>query len=279
MLNLRIFGGTDRAPGRGGIPAARLTAVPDTAMPGPAAVADGAALDDFIYLISHDLRASMRALLEVPVWIREDMEASGMHVPEGVREHMSMLERHTSRLDRMLHDLLAYSRIGRMQSETEVEVGAILDQVLDETPLPDGWTLHRQIAIDRLRIGERDALTLLQALLSNCVKHHDAEAGTITVALSAEAGDVFLDVTDDGPGIDPAHRDTVFEIMRTLRPRDQVEGSGMGLALVRKIAAVHGGSVEIRDPVASGSRGVSVRVRLPRGIDADGRSARAEGAG
>ena len=71
-------------------------------------------LENFVYIVSHDLRNSARALTEVPQWLREDLQDLGLAVDEDFRENLDLLERHAKRLDRMLLDLLVYSRVGRM---------------------------------------------------------------------------------------------------------------------------------------------------------------------
>lgn len=217
-------------------------------------------IEDFIYLISHDVRASVRALLELPHWIAEDLEESGVAIDGSVAASIELMNRHTGRLDRMLVDLLTFSRIGRMQEVREVELYEAIDQVLEEMQVPPSFTVIRNLECQSVVIGDRDILTLFNALFRNAVKHHDKSGGQIVVSSGMERGQVVLSVADDGPGIAPEYRENVFGAMRTLRPRDEVEGSGMGLANVRKIATLYGGSVRITDsPYGRGSL-VEVRV-------------------
>ena len=217
--------------------------------------------EDFIYLISHDVRASVRALIELPQWIAEDLEEQGIPVEGSLATSMDLMNRHTGRLDRMLVDLLTYSRIGRMQETRQIDLDRALDQVLDEIQLPHGFELVRDIQQRRLQIGERDILTLLGALIQNAMRHHDRKAGRIVVSATATgSGGVMLRVADDGPGIEEAFREKVFDAMRTLRPRDEVEGSGMGLANVRKIAGLYDGAARATD--SPYGRGAMIEVRL-----------------
>lgn len=217
--------------------------------------------EDFIYLISHDVRNSVRALIELPQWIVEDLQASGVKIDKSVAESIDLMNTHTGRLDRMLVDLLAYSRVGRMQDVVDVDIGLSLQEVLEEMRIPQGFAIKTKIAHDTLHIGERDALSLLTALVSNGFKHHDRETGTIELSTLKHNGRIRIDVADDGPGIPENCRDRVFAAMTTLRPRDEIEGSGMGLAIVQKIAATYGGSAEIVDTGAP--RGTLVRVEIP----------------
>ena len=219
-------------------------------------------IDDFIYLISHDVRASVRALLELPQWISEDLEEAGVTVNGSVAQSIDLMNRHTGRLDRMLVDLLTYSRIGRMQALRLVTLADALAEVCETMQLPGGFVLDHDIEAAPFLIGDRDILTLLTALLSNAVKHHDRMQGRIVVT-AADAGEyVVLSVSDDGPGIDSKMHSRIFNAMTTLRPRDEVEGSGMGLAIVRKIADFYGGDVRVGPSVYG--RGCTIEVRLSR---------------
>ncbi|MEX3316775.1 ATP-binding protein [Sulfitobacter sp. PS-8MA] len=219
--------------------------------------------EEFIYLVSHDLRSSVRALLELPHWIAEDLEEAGFRLEGPVAESIALMQRHTRRLDRMLIDLLTYSRIGRMQTVSHVGLGKALDQVLEMLSLPRGFTLDRRLDCPSIVMGDRDLQTLLFALIDNAVKHHDRDEGRITFSSQRREGAVILAVEDDGPGIAPEFHTRVFQPLTTLRPRDDVEGSGLGLANVARTAGHYGGGVRLL-PMPQG-RGTCVEVQFYRG--------------
>lgn len=218
--------------------------------------------EDFIYLISHDVRASVRALIELPQWIAEDLEEAGVPVQGSLATSIDLMNRHTGRLDRMLVDLLTFSRIGRMQNTHINNLNAVLDEVLEEAQLPPEFVVTRDIECAQIEMGERDILTMMNALLQNTVRHHHKKKGRIIVSSSVEGDETVIAVVDDGPGIEEEFRERVFGAMQTLRPRDEVEGSGMGLAMVRKIAAINGGTARVMSsPYGAGTM---VEVRLTR---------------
>ncbi|MGA9409040.1 MAG: histidine kinase dimerization/phospho-acceptor domain-containing protein [Roseobacter sp.] len=86
------------------------------------------AFEDLVYLISHDVRNPMRAVIELLQWIAEGLAQAGVKLKGSVAESIELMNMHTGRLDRMLVDLLTFSRIGRMQDLTETEVDVTLSE-------------------------------------------------------------------------------------------------------------------------------------------------------
>ena len=217
--------------------------------------------ESFIYLISHDVRGSVRALMEIPQWIEEDMTSGGQRVAPQMRAHIDMLNRHAQRLDRMLFDLLLYSRVGRMQIPANIDLDVTLETVMDSMHIPASFTVSRNFSQKLVRMGEPDALTLFTVLISNAIKHHHREAGEIQISSRQNGQSVLLRFTDNGPGIPAPMRARAFEAMKTLRPRDEVEGSGMGLAIAQKIAETYDGTIVLS--TGPGGIGTCVEVSLP----------------
>ena len=218
-------------------------------------------VDNLIYIISHDVRNSVRALIEIPQWIDEDMTRAGVAPDPEMRTNLDMMTTHARRLDRMMHDLLVFSRIGRLQNVEDVALGNVIENVISQIALQRTARIETRLEVARLRIGERDILTLLSALITNAVRHHHGDAATIRISSTVDGDAVLLAVEDDGPGIAPEFRSRVFDPMQTLRPRDEVEGSGMGLAIARKIARTYGGTIELSEGL--GGQGTCVSFRLP----------------
>ena len=98
--------------------------------------------------------------------------------------------------------------------------------------------------------------------MSNAIKHHDREDGTIRVGYKDGETHHQYYVSDDGPGIPEEYHGRVFEIFRKLKPRDEVEGSGMGLSIVKKLTEALGGKVEILSE--DGKRGTTFTVHIPK---------------
>ena len=220
-----------------------------------------AKLEEFIYLVSHDVRACLRALCEVPQWIREDLESDGYDLGVSVGQSLDLLETNTARLDQMMRDLLEYSRVGRMQSSATSSISVQLKKAMQQMGDEHHNKIDMSLGVDRFPIGTEDLHRALCALLGNALKHHDRNHRETLVMSKCEGERVILRVSDDGPGIEAKYRERVLQPMTTLRPRDEVEGSGMGLAIANKVAGHYGGKLEFREGL--NGRGLGVELSFP----------------
>jgi light-regulated signal transduction histidine kinase (bacteriophytochrome) len=218
-------------------------------------------LEEFIYLVSHDVRACLRALCEVPQWIREDLESEGQEIFASVAQSLDLLETNTSRLDQMMQDLLEFSRVGRMQSSAASSLSSRLQEVLKTLSDAPHLKTEMSLAVDQFPLGPEDLGRVLHALLGNASKHHDRSHGEVHILSTLKQGRIILQVLDDGPGIEEKYHEKVVGPMTTLRPRDEVEGSGMGLAIANKVAENYGGKLAFTAGLKG--RGLGVELSFP----------------
>ena len=95
--------------------------------------------------------------------------------------------------------------------------------------------------------------TVLRNLINNAIKHHDRRDGHVQIAVQ-DLGEFFeFSISDDGPGIAPEYHERIFQLFQTLKPRDQVEGSGMGLAIVKKIVESRNGRITVTSEPGQGA--------------------------
>jgi len=148
---------------------------------------------------------------------------------------------------------------------SQIDLGLLAHDIFDMQAPPAGFTL---VTADNLPTFVTLATPLeqvLRNLFTNAIKHHDRPAGSITLDWQHKNKDYYeFSVTDDGPGIPPEYHERVFVMFQTLRPRDEVEGSGMGLALVKKIVATYGGKTSI---TSDGIRGTRISFTWPLNIE------------
>ncbi len=217
-----------------------------------------AELDQFAYVASHDLKAPLRGLDSLAQWIVEDL---GDSVPQATKEHLLKMHQRVERMEALLDDLLAYSRAGRVFGDAEtINLTDLIGGITQMISPPDGMSVVAAGRLPILRAYRAPLELVLRNLIQNAVKHHDRDTGCVEISAEERDEWVELAVSDDGPGIESKYHDRVFGMFKTLRPRDQVEGSGMGLAVVRKTIESQGGKVWLE----SEGRGACFRFTWPK---------------
>jgi len=221
-------------------------------------------LEQFAYVASHDLKSPLRAIDSLAGWLQEDL--AEVLVGDS-RKHLDLLRQRTRRMERLLDDLLAYSRAGRVPADiVRVDVARLLAEIVEMIGAPAGFVVQARPPLPVFATAVTPLRQVLTNLIANAIKHHDRPAGGIELAVR-EAGEWYeFTVADDGPGIAPEFHERIFGMFQTLRPRDEVEGSGIGLALVRRIVTRYGGTAEVECRQPRGSR---FRFTWPRQIPTD----------
>jgi signal transduction histidine kinase len=209
-------------------------------------------LDQFAYVASHDLKAPLRAIYQLSSWIDED---AGHLLPATSKEYLTKLQSRVHRLETLLNDLLAYSRAGRHQHPPEeVDTAELVQNAVSILPMPANFTMRIDGVMPTI-ITERTPLeTVFRNLIDNAIKHHHRpEKGCVEISAQDHGEFVIFSVKDNGPGIDELFYQRIFEMFQTLRPRDQVEGSGMGLTVVKKLVESRGGKIQVESSQGEGS--------------------------
>jgi PAS domain S-box-containing protein len=209
-------------------------------------------LDQFAYVASHDLKAPLRAIALLSEWITED---AAPVLPPASLAHLTKLNGRVRRMDKLLNDLLDYSRAGRVRDVPElVDTRQLLQSTVELLALPEGFTVLLPEAMPVI-VTERVPLeTVLRNLLQNAGKHHhDPQHGCVSVTAEDQGEAILFTVRDNGPGIPLEYHDRIFKLFQTLQPRDQVEGSGMGLSVVKKTVESRGGSVRLASEAGTGA--------------------------
>ncbi len=216
-------------------------------------------LEQFAFAASHDLRSPLRGIDRLVTWLEEDMDSV---LTEESRKKMGLVRTRVRRLDTLLGDLLEYARIGSARVELqEVDTEKLVRELVELQHRPGGF--DAQIGKLPSLVTNSPALTqVFSNLIGNALKHN--QAGTPSICISAEndngstvqdtTGFVRFIVDDNGPGIPVEQRAKVVAMFRTIKSREQVDGSGMGLALVAKHVSRAQGKVDIADSPEGGCR-------------------------
>ena len=223
------------------------------------------AKDEFLAMVSHELRTPLNVIVG---WVA--MLRSGKLKGEAASDGLERIERNAKLQQRLVEDLIDVSRIasGRMHvSARPMEFRPVIEDALRANVFTAGAkriTIHAEYPCEPIKInGDSDRLQqVVWNLLSNAVKF-TPQGGAISVALESVGHEAILIVRDSGCGIKPEFLPYVFERFR----QDDTEGTehhggvGLGLAIVRHIVQLHGGSIEVES--AGKNQGATFRVRLP----------------
>jgi len=225
------------------------------------------ALEAFAYTVSHDLQAPLVTIQGFIGYVEKDAEAGNI---ERLREDIGRVTHATRRMGQLLSDVLALSRSGRdVGVFEELELSDLVDRAVSQV---SGALAERGVAVEVAPelpavFGDRTRLIgVFQNLLGNAVRFMgDVAAPRIEIGARREGDWVTCSVRDNGVGIEPGFRDRIFEVFTRLEP-DQ-PGTGLGLALVKRIVTAHGGRVWVE----SGGRGTGATfwLTLP-GVPAPG---------
>lgn len=198
-------------------------------------------LEQFAYVASHDLKAPLRAIEVLAEWLQEDLV--GFEGGE-VQQNLDLLKRRTGRLHRLLDDLMAYSRAGRKPgAAAEVDTRLLTTDLFTLLAPPATMRMEASTSLPVINAHQVPLEQVLRNLINNAIKHHPTKEGHVRVYAQDKGGEVLFAVEDDGTGIPQEYAEKVFQMFQTLQPRDDIEGSGMGLAIVKRIVEWQGGRI------------------------------------
>ncbi len=209
-------------------------------------------LDQFAYVVSHDLKAPLRAISNLSQWIEEDLPG---RLDADTQHKLELLRGRVRRMENLIEGILEYSRIGRIKTAIEsVDIGELLAEVIEDLAPPD--SLHVLVGAG-MPVIQTERIRLKQVfanLIGNAIKHHDRPDGQVLITANKVGGLFEFSVADNGPGIAPEYHHKVFEMFQILQPRDTLESTGVGLALVKKIVENRGGCIKLQSAAGQGAK-------------------------
>ncbi|HVN77040.1 MAG TPA: PAS domain S-box protein [Thermoanaerobaculaceae bacterium] len=211
-------------------------------------------LEAFSYSVSHDLRAPLRAIDGFSRILQDDY---GAHLDAEGQRLIRVIRDSTQRMAQLIEDLLAFSRAGRTElSGARIEMQRLVKVVLGEVVREEEWDRY-EFEIADLPAATGDAALVQQVwlnLLGNAVKFAAArERPVVRVFATREDGMVRYHVRDNGVGFNMAYVDKLFGVFQRLHSAREFPGTGVGLALVRRIVSRHGGTTSAQGAVGEGA--------------------------
>lgn len=207
-------------------------------------------LDQFAYIVSHDLKAPLRAINNLSEWIVEDMP----DMPKEVSTNFDLLRGRVLRMENLINAVLEYSRIGRTKIEKEItDLRIMLHQIVDSIVPVEGFEIYIADNIPKIKVARILIQQIFSNLISNSVKYNDKAIGKIECLYDSLPDFHQFTIKDNGPGIAEEYHEKVFKVFQTIEARDKKESTGIGLSIVHKIIEEAGGSIHIHSEDDNGA--------------------------
>lgn len=209
-------------------------------------------LEDFAYIISHDLKAPLRGISTLASWLSEDYQDSIDNEGKGL---LQLLNRRVSRMYSLIDGVLMYSRIGKTQKRNkQLDTNVILAEVVESLEIPTGFEVTAESKLPIIFNDDTQIRQVFQNFISNAIKYNDkGENGRVIVRSKDLLSHWQFCISDNGPGIPAKYHDKIFQIFQTLQRRDDFESTGIGLTIVSKIIKNNGGKIWVESQEGQGT--------------------------
>ncbi len=208
-------------------------------------------LQDFAYIVSHDLKAPLRGVISLANWLQEDY--SDLLDEEG-RAHFKKLIARTRRMHNLIDGILQYSRAGRSRAEMRrLDADALVRETIDSLSPLDAVVVRIEGRLPIVMYEKTLLVQLFQNLVGNSIKHLGKPRGEVVVSHADLGEDWEFCVRDNGVGIEERHLAKIFKLFRAVRAVDDGESTGIGLSVVKRIVERNGGRVRVESTPGKGS--------------------------
>ncbi|MBC8054232.1 MAG: CHASE3 domain-containing protein [Sphingobacteriaceae bacterium] len=207
-------------------------------------------LNQFAYVVSHDLKAPIRGIYNVTQWIEEDL---GNEVSPQMRNYLNIIPDRIKRMEDLIHGLLDYARISREKPLREkVDVNTLVKDIA-ELIIPEDFKIQTfglpVLITEKIRLEQ-----VFSNLISNAVKYSKSDVAGEIVIRCREVNQFYeFSIRDNGIGIEPQFHSKIFEIFQTLREKNAKESTGIGLAIVKKIIDDQHCTIGVESELGKGS--------------------------
>lgn len=209
-------------------------------------------LEHFAYVASHDLQEPLRMVTSYLQLLARRYKGK---LDTDADEFINYAVDGAIRMKNLIKDLLTYSRAGRGRPFAAVDLARVVDKVLSNLALQiqESGAIITRDTMPTVSGDESQLSQVLQNLISNSIKFRDKRPLTIHLGAQRRETDWLLSVRDNGIGIDPKYQDRIFTMFQRLHAHDEYPGTGIGLAVCRRIIERHGGKIWVESQNGAGA--------------------------
>ena len=210
-------------------------------------------LEKFAYVASHDLQEPLRKISSFTKLLAEDYQGQ---LDAEADEYITYIINGTVRMQKLINDLLAYSRVGQERLRKEsIELDSLVARVLEDLSMTieENNAAITVSSLPTIQANPREMVQLFQNLISNGIKFHGEATPRIHIEAQLQSEQWLISVRDNGIGIKPQFAERIFGIFQRLHNRGEYTGTGIGLAICRKIVERHGGKIWVESELGQGA--------------------------
>jgi signal transduction histidine kinase len=208
-------------------------------------------LNDFAHIVSHDLKAPLRAIGSLSDILLTDY---GQLLPDSAKELITLQSKRTARMYNLIEGLLKYAKLGHVKVEMIPEdINVIIRETIEFIDIPSDFKINIASNLPMVKCAKTMIGQVFLNIISNAVNHIGKPDGVIDINCEDDTIYWKFSITDNGPGIEEKFFDKIFQIFQTLKARDKHESTGVGLSIVKKIVNIHGGKVWVKSKIGEGT--------------------------
>ena len=209
-------------------------------------------LDQFAYIVSHDLKAPLRAMSSLVTWIEED---SGELMTADSKNNLRIIVGRIQRMENLIQGILAYSKAGKSKIEkAPTNVNELVQEILESIASDQRISIINKIPVSEIITEKIKLSQVFSNLISNAIRYNDKSQCEIEIGCYEYDNWCQFYVQDNGPGIEKEYQEKIFMIFQTLTARDEFESTGIGLAIVKKLVEEQNGKIWVESKPGNGCR-------------------------
>jgi len=208
-------------------------------------------LNDFAYIVSHDLKAPLRSINSLSQWLIDDY---GSKMPDEANEMLQLMSKQVERMHTLIEGVLNYSKATSQKEQNQlVDLNEVVEETLGLLAAPEHINISVETKLPVLLLDRTRITQVFQNLISNSIKYMDKPEGFIKVAAVQGSSAWLFSVSDNGPGIPNKDFDKIFKIFQTVGDKDSFESTGIGLTVVKKIISLYKGTIWVESTLGEGT--------------------------
>lgn len=208
-------------------------------------------LDQFAYIVSHDLKAPLRAISNLSTWIEEDL---GSNITAEIRQNFETLKSRVTRMENLINGILEYSKAAKASTTEVVDVKELIHEIVQSVNCPENIDIRMEKNFPVVQTEKIKLEQVFSNLISNAIKFNNCVNGIIEIGCTYFEDWCQFYVKDNGPGIDPRFHQKIFMIFQTAHNQEKIESTGIGLSIVKKIVEDCGGKIWIESDTGKGAK-------------------------